>query len=205
MLLWPDISWVFPGRRRITVFFLCSHLFPLAFLLYNAIGRDFRVTERIPITTTTQPSDGKSNVSSTTAHSVKVGFRNCWDSEYLCCLFSEGAVRLVGGQHQCEGRVEMYLNSGWGTICDDAWDLPDAQVVCRQLGCGEATAARGEAFFGPGSGTILLDNLKCSGGEASLQECSHISWNVHNCDHTEDAGVTCSLSWFQLNRNIPSP
>uniref|UniRef100_A0A3B4V102 SRCR domain-containing protein n=1 Tax=Seriola dumerili TaxID=41447 RepID=A0A3B4V102_SERDU len=103
-------------------------------------------------------------------------------------------VRLVGGQHQCEGRVEMYLNSGWGTICDDAWDLPDAQVVCRQLGCGEATAARGEAFFGPGSGTILLDNLKCSGEEASLQECSHISWNVHNCDHTEDAGVTCSLS-----------
>ncbi|XP_071316526.1 scavenger receptor cysteine-rich domain-containing group B protein [Trachinotus anak] len=131
------------------------------FAYYNAIGRDFRVTQRIPATTT-QPSDG--------------------------------TVRLVGGQHQCEGRVEMYLNSGWGTICDDAWDLPDAQVVCRQLGCGEATVAHGEAFFGPGSGTILLDNLKCSGAEASLQECSHISWNVHNCDHSEDAGVTCSLS-----------
>ncbi|XP_040035549.2 scavenger receptor cysteine-rich domain-containing group B protein isoform X2 [Gasterosteus aculeatus] len=107
---------------------------------------------------------------------------------------SEGMVRLVGGQHQCEGRVEMYSNSGWGTVCDDAWDLPDARVVCRQLGCGEAAVARPEAFFGPGSGTILLDNLKCSGTEASLQECSHISWNVHNCDHSEDAGVTCSLS-----------
>ncbi|XP_037604718.1 scavenger receptor cysteine-rich domain-containing group B protein [Sebastes umbrosus] len=107
---------------------------------------------------------------------------------------SEGMLRLVDGQHQCEGRVEMFSNSRWGTVCDDAWDLPDAQVVCRQLGCGEATAARGEAFFGPGSGLILLDNLKCSGAEASLQECSHISWNVHNCDHSEDAGVTCSLS-----------
>ncbi|XP_044079432.1 scavenger receptor cysteine-rich domain-containing group B protein [Siniperca chuatsi] len=131
------------------------------FEYYIANGRDFRVTERIPATTT-QPS--------------------------------EGMVRLVGGQHQCEGRVEMFANSGWGTVCDDAWDLPDAQVVCRQLGCGEATAARGEAFFGPGTGTILLDNLKCSGTEASLQKCSHISWNVHNCDHSEDAGVTCSLS-----------
>ncbi|XP_050934662.1 scavenger receptor cysteine-rich domain-containing group B protein [Lates calcarifer] len=107
---------------------------------------------------------------------------------------TEGMMRLVGGEHRCEGRVEMYLNSGWGTVCDDAWDLPDAQVVCRQLGCGEATAARVEAFFGPGTGTILLDNLKCRGSEASLQQCSHISWNVHNCDHTEDAGVTCSLS-----------
>ncbi|KAM9847030.1 scavenger receptor cysteine-rich domain-containing group B protein [Aulostomus maculatus] len=107
---------------------------------------------------------------------------------------ADGSVRLVGGQHHCEGRVEMYLNSGWGTVCDDAWDLPDAQVVCRQLGCGDAMAARGEAFFGPGMGTILLDNLKCSGTEPSLQLCSHISWNVHNCDHSEDAGVTCSLS-----------
>ncbi|XP_051256282.1 scavenger receptor cysteine-rich domain-containing group B protein isoform X2 [Dicentrarchus labrax] len=133
------------------------------FEYYIANGRDFRVTERIPATTTTAPPP-------------------------------EGMVRLVGGQHQCEGRVEMYSNSEWGTVCDDAWDLPDAQVVCRQLGCGEATAARGEAFFGPGKGTILLDNLKCSGAEASLKECSHISWNVHNCDHSEDASVTCSLS-----------
>lgn len=114
------------------------------------------------------------------------------------CLCSvEGTVRVVGGQHRCEGRLEIYLNSEWGTVCDDAWDLPDAQVVCRQLGCGEATAARGQSFFGPGKGTILLDNLKCSGAESVLLKCSHISWNMHNCDHSEDAGVTCSLLWFQ--------
>ncbi|XP_070295014.1 scavenger receptor cysteine-rich domain-containing group B protein-like [Salvelinus sp. IW2-2015] len=107
---------------------------------------------------------------------------------------SHGMVRLVGGQHHCEGRVEIFSGAKWGTVCDDAWDMPDAQVVCRQLGCGQATAASGEAYFGRGSGTILLDNLKCSGSEASLQQCSHISWDVHNCDHSEDAGVTCSLS-----------
>ncbi|XP_042372817.1 scavenger receptor cysteine-rich domain-containing group B protein-like, partial [Plectropomus leopardus] len=103
-------------------------------------------------------------------------------------------LRLVAGQHQCEGRVEMYSGSEWGTVCDDAWDLPDAKVVCRQLGCGEATAARGEAFFGPGTGTILMDNLKCKGMETTLQNCSHIPSDVHNCDHFEDAGVICSLS-----------
>uniref|UniRef100_A0A3Q1HBW1 SRCR domain-containing protein n=1 Tax=Acanthochromis polyacanthus TaxID=80966 RepID=A0A3Q1HBW1_9TELE len=92
--------------------------------------------------------------------------------------------------HRCEGRVEMYLNSEWGTVCDDAWDLPDAQVACQQVGCGEATAAQVQAFFGPGTGTIQLDNLKCNGAEASLQECSHISWNMHNCDHSEDQSHT---------------
>ncbi|KAM9780719.1 scavenger receptor cysteine-rich domain-containing group B protein isoform 2-T2 [Syngnathus typhle] len=105
----------------------------------------------------------------------------------------DGTLRLVDGQHECEGRLEMYLKSGWGTVCDDAWDIPDAKVVCRQLGCGEAIAAWGEAHFGQGTGTILLDNLKCNGSEVSLRNCSHISWNVHNCDHSEDAGVTCSL------------
>ncbi|KAJ3589755.1 hypothetical protein NHX12_010598 [Muraenolepis orangiensis] len=109
-------------------------------------------------------------------------------------LPSEGAVRLTGGLHRCEGRVEMFSSSEWGTVCDDAWDIPDAQVVCNQLGCGQAMEARPEAFFGPGVGTILLDNLKCNGDEASLRECSHIAWDVHNCDHTEDAGVTCSMS-----------
>ncbi|XP_061106420.1 scavenger receptor cysteine-rich domain-containing group B protein [Conger conger] len=107
---------------------------------------------------------------------------------------AEGTLRLVNGQHSCEGRVEMFFQAHWGTICDDAWDLPDAQVVCRQVGgCGEATHAWGEAFFGRGNGTILLDNLKCSGLEVSLLECSHIPWNVHNCDHSEDAGVSCVL------------
>ncbi|KAI1893546.1 hypothetical protein AGOR_G00124840 [Albula goreensis] len=107
---------------------------------------------------------------------------------------TEGLLKLVNGTHWCEGRVELFLGGQWGTVCDDAWDLPDARVVCRQLGCGEAKAALGEAFFGRGSGTILLDNLKCGGEETSLQQCSHIAWDVHNCDHAEDAAVMCMLS-----------
>ncbi|KAM6970621.1 scavenger receptor cysteine-rich domain-containing group B protein [Aplochiton taeniatus] len=121
------------------------------------------------------------------------GQHNCGHHEDAGVICAR-AIRLAGGQHSCEGRVEMFSGTEWGTVCDDAWDIRDAQVVCRQLGCGEATAARQESFFGPGNGIILLDNLKCSGAEVSLQTCSHIGWNVHNCDHSEDAGVTCSLS-----------
>uniref|UniRef100_A0A8B9EUA6 Scavenger receptor cysteine rich family member with 4 domains n=1 Tax=Anser cygnoides TaxID=8845 RepID=A0A8B9EUA6_ANSCY len=104
-----------------------------------------------------------------------------------------GSLRLVNGSHRCEGRVEMFHLSQWGTVCDDAWDLRDAEVVCRQLGCGRAVAALGEAPYGRGAGYIFLDNLKCKGSEPSLLRCSHIRWDVHNCDHSEDAGAVCSL------------
>ncbi|XP_038523872.1 scavenger receptor cysteine-rich domain-containing group B protein [Canis lupus familiaris] len=103
----------------------------------------------------------------------------------------DGHLRLANGAHQCEGRVELFLGQRWGTVCDDAWDLRAATVLCRQLGCGQALAAPGEAHFGPGQGPILLDNVKCRGDESALLLCSHIRWDAHNCDHSEDASVLC--------------
>ena len=45
-----------------------------------------------------------------------------------------GALRLVGGDIELEGRVEICIGGRWGTICNDNWDRTDARVVCRQLG-----------------------------------------------------------------------
>ena len=45
-------------------------------------------------------------------------------------------MRLVGGNNSFEGRVEICLNSVWGTVCHDSWSSVDAKVVCRQLGYG---------------------------------------------------------------------
>uniref|UniRef100_A0A8C3FFU5 Soluble scavenger receptor cysteine-rich domain-containing protein SSC5D n=1 Tax=Chrysemys picta bellii TaxID=8478 RepID=A0A8C3FFU5_CHRPI len=101
-------------------------------------------------------------------------------------------IRLVNGSSRCAGRVEVLPNQQWGTVCDDNWDLQDAGVVCRQLGCGTALSAPGGARFGRGSDHIWLDEVHCAGTEAALSDCRAEPWGASNCDHGEDAGVVCS-------------
>ncbi|XP_009993404.1 PREDICTED: transmembrane protein 132A, partial [Chaetura pelagica] len=100
------------------------------------------------------------------------------------------ALRLSGGRSRCEGRVELEQEGAWGTVCDDGWDMEEAQVVCRQLGCGWALQAPGAAAFGRGNGSILRDELGCRGHEEHLWECPAAP--NHDCSHKEDAGVVCS-------------
>ena len=99
-------------------------------------------------------------------------------------------VRLVDGASPNEGRVEVYHDGQWGTVCDDLWDEADATVVCQSLGLPVGVALL-DAHFGQGSGPIWMDNVLCLGPERSLKACGHRGWGVENCEHTEDAGVKC--------------
>ncbi|KAG3292469.1 antigen WC1.1-like [Ictidomys tridecemlineatus] len=108
---------------------------------------------------------------------------SCTDKEKL---------RLRGGDSECSGRVEVWHEGAWGTVCDDSWSLAEAEVVCQQLGCGSALDAPGEAAFGPGNGSIWLDEVQCRGREPSLWACAAAPWGQSDCKHEEDAGVRCS-------------
>lgn len=98
----------------------------------------------------------------------------------------------MDGRSQCEGRVEVRHGDMWGTVCDDHWSIENAHVVCRQLGCGLAVSALPGGNFNPGTGSIVLDDVNCTGSESSLDQCPHRAGHDHNCGHQEDAGVVCS-------------
>ena len=100
-------------------------------------------------------------------------------------------VRLVGGTTPNKGRVEVYRNGFWGTICKDGWSIPDASVVCRMLGYTGAWTAGCCTEYPGGTGPVWLSDLSCSGEEKSLTECGHSGWGKNNCDHGKDVEVIC--------------
>ena len=103
------------------------------------------------------------------------------------------AVRLVNGGAYC-GRVEVNLNGIWSTVCDDYWDMNDANVVCRQLGLSSAASTPHGAAYGQGSGYIWIDDVNSQGGDASPFDYAHYpTWSKsYRCSHTEDASVVCN-------------
>ncbi|XP_072034782.1 neurotrypsin-like [Amphiura filiformis] len=111
------------------------------------------------------------------------------------------SFRLVGGHNIYEGRVEVYHDGVWGTVCDDSWDTDDAIVVCRRLGFPyQDVLSRSLAYFGQGSGKIWLDNVACFGTETYLYSCDHPGWGVEDCGHEQDAGVICTDGEYSTSR-----
>ena len=111
----------------------------------------------------------------------------------LLLFFTAGTaqkVRLVGGDSPHEGRVEVHYSGSWGTVCDDYFTDVAASVVCFMIGYGRAGQFIGNRY-GDGSGRIWLDNVRCSGSETSIADCSHSSWGSHDCVHSEDVSVSC--------------
>ncbi|XP_030435714.1 macrophage receptor MARCO [Gopherus evgoodei] len=101
--------------------------------------------------------------------------------------YSDSKIRLIGTAK--EGRVEILYKGKWGTICDDKWDKKDGTVVCKMLGYSHAVRVMTTPT---NSHPIWLDNVECSGTEASIFDCEKTHWGEHNCSHSEDAGVECA-------------
>uniref|UniRef100_K1QZ83 Neurotrypsin n=1 Tax=Magallana gigas TaxID=29159 RepID=K1QZ83_MAGGI len=102
-------------------------------------------------------------------------------------------VRLVGGSTVYEGRVEVYRNGVWGTVCDESWDDQNTVVVCTSMGFSSegAQALYGQPF-GRGTGPVHMNGVECQGNESSILQCNHRGWENQDCDHSRDVSVNCT-------------
>ena len=97
------------------------------------------------------------------------------------------------------GRVQVFYNNTWGTVCSETWDSVDAMIVCRMLGfkplITSVMAIKVGSQFGSASQLtpIWLSNIQCTGTESSLNSCPQATVGLHTCvtGHTQDAGVYC--------------
>ncbi|XP_043092106.1 deleted in malignant brain tumors 1 protein-like isoform X2 [Puntigrus tetrazona] len=121
------------------------------------------------------------------------------DAGVIC----DPSLRLINGHNSCSGRVEVLYNGTWGTVCDNNWDLTDAAVVCREMGCGDVIEAKSAAYFGQGSGPVWISDLQCSNTDSRLRECESSGWGRVSCGHDKDAGVICKDNVRLVNSTNP--
>ena len=111
-------------------------------------------------------------------------------------------LRLVNGRTYNEGRVEVFDNGEWGTVCGETWTNKEARVVCRQLGLPHENAeAKLRGYFDRGSENIHLNNINCTGFEESLWSCKR-NQGSGNCYHSSDVGVICHFIRLVNGSNV---
>ena len=134
----------------------------------------------------------------------------------------EGQPRLGDEQvledGNVKGRLEIFHEGRWGTVCDDRFDghgsnrdNKAAEASCKLMGYegGHYVSGFGQSVphnvvfvdrgqLNPGVTRdvlpIWLDDLRCSSADATslYEDCNHAGWGLHNCTHEEDAGVRCT-------------
>ncbi|GLC34632.1 AGAP004118-PA [Pleodorina starrii] len=111
------------------------------------------------------------------------------------------------------GRLEVWHNLNWGTVCSDWWHRVNSEVSCRALGfhtgcvvdpssfnqtatdepaCTTRDAASLIAPSTPATASIWLDNVDCYGDETGLAACERNAWGYHDCKHNQDVYLKCT-------------
>ena len=99
-------------------------------------------------------------------------------------------MRLVDGPSRCSGRVEVKSDQSWVSVCEGDFDQQDAEVVCRELGCGAPSVIQG-SLFGEIRAKKWTNEFQCVGNESSLLNCSSSGTGGRTCS-AGNVGLICS-------------
>uniref|UniRef100_A0A669C4M7 SRCR domain-containing protein n=1 Tax=Oreochromis niloticus TaxID=8128 RepID=A0A669C4M7_ORENI len=127
-----------------------------------------------------------------------------WLSSFSLYLTCSDSVRLLNGSSLCSGRLEVKSNQRWSSVCEADFDQQDAEVVCRELGCGPPLVLQG-ALYGEVEAPVWSKEFQCGGHESALLDCRSSGSARNSCSPGKAVGLTCSgrrgaaaLMWFKL-------
>ncbi|XP_068563150.1 scavenger receptor cysteine-rich type 1 protein M130-like, partial [Cebidichthys violaceus] len=118
-------------------------------------------------------------------------------SSFILDLTCSDSVRLVNGTSLCSGRLEVKSNHSnqsnqwWSSVCEDDFDQQDAEVVCRELGCGAPSVLQG-ALYGEVEAPMWTKEFQCGGHESALLDCRSSGSDRNTCSPGKAVGLTCS-------------
>ena len=113
---------------------------------------------------------------------------------YISSVVYADSIRLLNGTSQCSGRLEVNSNQSnfqWSSVCQADFDQQDAEVACRELGCGAPLALQG-ALYGKVETSSWVKDFHCGGHELALLECGGSQLTQDNCSTGQPVGLTCS-------------
>ncbi|XP_045898286.1 scavenger receptor cysteine-rich type 1 protein M130-like, partial [Micropterus dolomieu] len=120
---------------------------------------------------------------------------NCFikpeNEERPSSIISPDSVRLLDGTSLCSGRLEVKSNQWWSSVCEADFDQQDAEVVCRELGCGAPSVLQG-ALYGEVEAPMWTKEFQCGGHESALLDCRSSGSARNTCSPGKAVGLTCS-------------
>ena len=113
---------------------------------------------------------------------------------YCCLIFFVIVVVCLFVSFICDLQLKSYTaiicaKKYKTIICMQSECVPYLKPIC----CPTGATAYSRAFYGQGTGSILLDNVGCTGSETRLWDCPNNGVGSHNCAHSEDAGASCRV------------
>ncbi|XP_071944451.1 neurotrypsin-like [Antedon mediterranea] len=128
-----------------------------------------------------------------------ISITNCSNDNRLwleCSGFDEIKLRLTGGAHFEQGRVEIYHDGEWGTICDRDWTMADANIVCKTyLNSQAINAYKSMQDNNDVERPIFIEDISCTGMEKNILDCAFKGLEeTHDCSHTDEVWADCEIN-----------
>ncbi|KAK2510492.1 hypothetical protein Q9233_017687, partial [Columba guinea] len=119
--------------------------------------------------------------------------RELWCGVALPVSGGEFVALRLENSGGCSGRLQVFYNGTWGSVCSNSMTPDTVSLVCKELGCGDGGSLEADLPYGRVSGPAWLDYVQCEKGTSSFWQCPSTPWDPQSCDDLrEETHITCN-------------